>query len=201
MELDELKAGWQVLDQRVGRLETVAPDKGRGVVRAELRPLVIGQAIQIVVGAALAMAAGSFWFDHRDMPNLLVTGLLLHLYGVAIIVAAARNLFLVGRLNEAAAVLELQRRVATLRAWRIREGRGFGIVGCFMWVALVVWGFGLLGMDIVAARPAFVGFLMLTAMVCLGAFAWVARLSRAPEGGAVRRAHERLDEIARFAGG
>jgi len=42
---------------------------------------------------------------------------------------------------------------------------------------------------------------LVTAVVCLGGFAWVARLDRAPEGGAVRRARERLDEIARFEGG
>lgn len=198
MELDELNAGWQELDQRVGRLEAVVPGQGRGGVRVELRPLVIGQAVQILAGVALAMAAGSFWFDHRDMPSLLVTGLCLHLYGIAMVVSAARNLFLVGRVDAAAPVLELQRRVATLRAWRIREGRWFGIVGCFMWVALIVWAFGLLGVDIVAARPAFVGFLLLTAAVCLGVFAWTARLARAPEGRAVHRARERLDEIARF---
>ena len=70
-----------------------------------------------------------------------------------------------------------------------------------MWVALIVWAFGLLGVDIVAARPAFVGFLLLTAVVCLGVFAGVARLDRAPEGRAVRRARERLDEVARFEAG
>jgi len=201
MELDELKAGWQVLDQRVARLEAVAAARGRGGVRAELRPLVIGQVIQLVAGVALSMGSGPFWFDHRDVPNLLVTGLLLHLYGIAMIVAAARNLFLVGRVNEAAPVLELQRRVATLRAWRVREGRWFGVVGCFMWVAMVVWAFGLLGVDVVAANPAFVGFQLLTAVVCLGVYVLVARLARAPEGNAVHRARERLDEIARFEAG
>lgn len=201
MELDELKSAWQVLDQRVSQLEAVVADQGHRGVRAELRPLVVGQAIQIVGGVVFAMAAGSFWVNHRDMPNLLVTGVLLHLYAVAMIVAAARNLFLVGRVNEAAPVLELQRRVAALRAWRIREGRWFGIVGCFMWVAMIIWAFGMLGVDIVAAHPAFVGFQLLTALVCLGVYAAVARLARAPEGGAVRRAHERLEEIARFEDG
>jgi hypothetical protein len=201
MELDELKSAWQVLDQRVGRLEAAVPLRGPGGVRAELRPLVIGQAIQIVAGLALAMVAGSFWFDHRNVPTLLATGLLLHLYGMAMIVAAARNLFLVGRVNEAAPVLELQRRVTALRAWRIREGRWFGVVGCFMWVALIVWAFGSLGVDIVARRPLFVGFLLLTALVCLGVFALVTRLDRSPEGRAVSRARERLAEITRFEAG
>src|ERR1700754_1016708 len=126
MELDELKAGWKVLDQRVARLEALATGNGHGGVRAELRPLLIGQAIQIVAGVALAVAAGSFWFDHRGTPNLLATGLLLHLYGIAMVVAAARNVFLVGHVNEAAPVVELQRRVATLRAWAICEGARVG---------------------------------------------------------------------------
>jgi len=201
MELDELKAAWQLLDHRVSRLEAAAPARGVGGVRAELRPLVIGQAIQIVVGVVFALGAGLFWFDHRAMPNLLVTGVMLHLYAMAMIVAAARNLFLVGRVNEAAPVLELQRSVANLRAWRIREGRWFGIVGCFMWVALIVWAFGLLGVDIVAAHPAFVGFQLATAAVCLGVYGVVARLDRTPGGKAVQKARQRLDEIARFEAG
>lgn len=201
MELDELKAAWRVLDHRVSGLEAAAPARGVGGVRAELRPLVIGQTIQIVAGLAFAVGAGSFWIDHRDMPNLVVTGLLLHLYAIAMIVAAARNLFLVSRVSEGAPVLALQRRVASLRAWRIREGRWFGIVGCFMWVALIVWAFALLGVDIVATRPGFVGFLLATAVVCLGVYVVVSRLARSPEGRAVQRARERLDEIARFEAG
>jgi hypothetical protein len=201
MELDELKAAWRVLDHRVSRLEAAAPARGVGGVRAELRPLVIGQTIQIVAGLAFAVGAGSFWIDHRDMPNLVVTGLLLHLYAIAMIVAAARNLFLVSRVSEGAPVLALQRRVASLRAWRIREGRWFGIVGCFMWVALIVWAFALLGVDIVATRPGFVGLLLATAVVCLGVYVVVSRLARSPEGRAVQRARERLDEIARFEAG
>jgi hypothetical protein len=105
MELDELKSAWQVLDQRVARLETTTATGVHDGVRAELRPLTIGQSVQVVAGVALAVAAGSFWFDHRHVPNLLVTGLLLHVYGVAMLVAAARNLFLVARVNEAAPVL------------------------------------------------------------------------------------------------
>ncbi|HEY4090525.1 MAG TPA: hypothetical protein VGN46_03345 [Luteibacter sp.] len=202
MELDELKAGWAELDRRVAMLEVTGARHGAAAaVRAELRPLRWGQSVQIVFGLMLAIAAGSFWFDHRDAPGPLVAGLLLHAYGIAMIVAAARNLVLAANATEDAPVLALQQRVAVLRAWRIREGRWFGVVGCFMWVPMIVWAFGLLGVDIVAARPWFVGLNLLTAVVCLGAYLVVSRLVRTPEGGAVRRARERLDEIARFTGG
>lgn len=202
MELDDLKAGWATLDQRLARLEervaATTSDARRTGVRAELRPLVVGQVIQIVFGVLLALASGSFWVDHRHETNLLVTGLLLHAYGLAAIVAAGRNLFLTSRANEVAPVVELQRRVAALRAWRIREGRWFGVVGCFMWVAMVIWGFGLLGVDLVAVNPLFVGLQVICACVCLGVFVLVTRLDKAPEGSAVRRATERLDEISEF---
>jgi hypothetical protein len=199
MELDDLKAGWAELDRRLERMEArLAAESTTAGVRAELRPLVIGQWVQVAFGLLLAIAAGSFWADHRDTPSLLVAGLLLHAYGIAMIVAAARNLFLVARVDEAASVLALQHRVVTLRAWRIREGRWFGIVGCFMWVAMLVWAFGLLGLDIVTERPVFFGFQLLTALVCLGVYALVARWNKAPEGSVVRRAAERLAEIRRF---
>lgn len=203
MELDELKAGWAELDRRLSRIEAAVVSsqrRDRGV-RAELRPLIAGQVIQLGVGLLLAVAAGSFWVDHRAQPNLLVTGVLLHLYGIAMIVAAVRNLVFVARVDEAAPVLTLQSRIADLRAWRIREGRWFGVVGCFMWVAMVVWGFGLLGVDVVAVNPGFVGLQLVTAVVCLAVFIVVSRLDRKPEGSAVRRAQERLDEIERFRAG
>ncbi|MEX1826192.1 hypothetical protein [Luteibacter sp. CQ10] len=201
MELDELKIGWKALERRVAALEVQVPARGVGPVHAELRPLVVGQSVQMVFGIALAMAAGAFWFDHRDAPGPLVAGLLLHLYGIAMIVAAARNLVLVARARASAPLLELQARVAALRAWRIREGRWFGVVGCFMWVPMIVWAFGLAGVDIVAVRPGYVGWNLLTAVACLAAYLVVRRLGKVPEGASVRRARERLAEVERFARG
>lgn len=202
MELDELKAGWAVLDRRLSALE-VSLVAGRAVsgVRSELRLLRWGQATQALLGAGLALAAGSFGVDHRDAAGPLVAGLLLHAYGIAMVVAAARNLVLAARATESAPVLTLQRRVAELRAWRIREGFWFGVVGCFMWVPMLVWAFALLGVDIVAARPVFMGFNVLAGFVCLAVFLFLSRYMKAPEGGSVRRASERLEEIARFTGG
>lgn len=201
MELDDMKLAWAELDRRVAALEVVVPERRVAGIRAELRPLRWGQAIQALFGILLAVGAGSFWFDHRGAPGPLVAGLLLHAYGLAMVVAAARNLVLAARATEDVPVVALQGRVAALRAWRIREGRWFGIVGCFMWVPMIVWAFGLLGVDIVAARPGFIALNVLIAGVCLGVYLVVARLVKVPEGAAVRRAQERLDEVARFTGG
>ena len=201
MELDELKSAWAELDRRVAVLEVAMPVRGAAaIVREELRPLCWGQSVQVVGGLLLALGAGSFWFDHRDAAGPLVAGLLLHIYGVSMIIAAARNLVLAVRASEDLPVLALQRRLATLKAWRIREGRWFGIVGCFMWVPMIIWAFAQLGVDIVAARPGFVAWNVVVAVVCLGAYVVVSRLVSTPEGAAVRRARERLEEIARFTG-
>jgi hypothetical protein len=163
-----------------------------------LRPLVVGQVVQLAFGLPFALAAGSFWLDHRAAPGLLVAGLLLHLYAIAMIVAAVRNLVLVAGVNEAQPVLGLQERMAALRAWRIREGRWFGIVGSFMWVPMVICAFGLLGVDLVMTHPLYVVANGLVAVACLGVFVAVSRRGKAPEGSVVRRARERLDEIKRF---
>jgi hypothetical protein len=201
MELDELKVAWAELDRRVTALEVAIPRGGAvAAVRTELRPLRWGQSAQIVGGLLLAIAAGSFWFDHRDATGPLVAGLLLHAYGIAMIIAAARNLALAALATTDAPVLVLQQRVAALRAWRIREGRWFGVVGCFMWVPMMIWAFAWLGVDIVAARPGFIALNVLVAVVCLGVFLVVSRVLKTPEGASVRRARERLEEVARFTG-
>lgn len=199
MELDDLKTGWAELDRRVAALNVIVHEQHAVAgVRAELRPLRWGQTFQAAFGLMLAIAAGSFWVEHRDALGLLVAGLLLHFYGIAMIAVAARNLVLAARASEHVPVLALQQRIAALRAWRIREGRFFGVVGCFMWVPMIVWAFGLLGVDIVAANPSFVGLNLAVAVVCLAGYLIVSRIAKAPEGAAVRQARERLDELASF---
>ncbi|WP_369930634.1 hypothetical protein [Xanthomonas sp. NCPPB 2632] len=202
MELDELRAGWAELDQRLDRVERSRDAlEARTVisgVRTELRPLIGGQIVQLLVGTWLALQAGAFWMAHRQTSGLLVSGLLLHLYGIAMIAAAARSLVLATGLDESLPVLDVQARIVALRAWRIREGRWFGLVGSFMWVAMIVCVFGMLGVDILVVNPAFVVWNLLAAFVCVGVFAAVSFLRPAQGGSAVRRAQARLDEVARF---
>ena len=78
MELDDLKAAWKALDQRVaaqGALNLRMYKEGKlDRLRRGLRPLVWGQAIQIVIGALVTVWGGSFWVAHRNVPHLLIVG-------------------------------------------------------------------------------------------------------------------------------
>ena len=87
MDTDELKAAWQALERRMtlqdqlslhlfreGRLEKA---------RHSLRPLFWGQLIQIAFGVAMIVLGVSCWTPHRDLPVLLVSGIIVHAYGVA----------------------------------------------------------------------------------------------------------------------
>jgi hypothetical protein len=214
MELDELKLAWQALDRRLEQqaaLDTHVFRRGQlDGMRSELRPLAWGQVIQLFAGATMALVFAPFWVAHRETLHLLMTGLLLHLYALMLIVSAARNLYLINRIDYAAPVLSIQRALAELRAWRLRETCVFGAIGCVIWVPFLLYVFALLGADLYLAQPAIVAIFIGCAVVCLALFGLIARAIRrrsipwarnmedSAAGRSVRRARERLEELARF---
>ena len=124
MELDDMKAAWKTLDQRLDaqtalNLHMFKEGKLDRMKRG-LRPLVWGQAIQIVVGALVAIWGGSFWVDHRDVPHLLIAGLIVHAVGISMIGMGALMEVLIARIDYSAPVLTIQRQLAQLRKVYIR---------------------------------------------------------------------------------
>ena len=114
MELDEMKLAWRALDRRLDQQHALSlqlfGDGKLDKTRRVLRPLKFGQWVQLILALLLSLLAGSFWFDHRDSLHLLIVGLLVHAYGMMLIVFAVRNVYLIGRLDCAAPVLTIQRR-------------------------------------------------------------------------------------------
>lgn len=213
MELDELKQSWQALDRRMAQQHALTLQLQRESrlekMRHGLRPLWVGQIVQIVAGALLSLVAGNFWFEHRQYPHLLFCGVLVHLYGVLMIVFAARNLHLVKQIDYAAPVLDIQRRLAELRAWKTRvEAPVFLVTGCFVWIPALLMLFAGLGADVWKLHPDVVLWLCASGvasvlLVWLGMQAikriWGARvLEREAAGYSVRRAEAVLDEVRRF---
>jgi hypothetical protein len=217
MELDELKQAWNTLDRRLQQGEAL----GARVLRESrldrmqrgLRPLVVGQSAQLAAGVGLMLLFAPYWVEHRDTLHLALCGLFLHAYGLLFVLFAARNLYLIGRIDYSAPVLQIQRRIADLRAWRVRvESPMFILLGCFCWIPFVLVELHqLAGIDLWLSAPQLVGWLIASGVVSALAFcglwywtrrpkraAWARRWDDAAAGGSVGRAQAALDELARF---
>ena len=216
MELDDLKSAWQSLNETMARQNALnlrlLKEQKLDKVRHGLRPLVWGQAIQMVLGALVVILSAGFWTNHRHVPHLLVTGLVMHAYGLAMILFGARLQVLIGRIDFGAPVMEIQRRMAELRRFYGRGG--MWIIGLPWWVLWIVGMemlfMGLFGADLYVNLPPAVtisqfaiGFLGWALTLIFDA--WARRhpklgpkLLRATEGKNLTRAKAALEAIARF---
>ncbi len=214
-ELEDLKATWQTLNRNLERQHTLALQQFRETKRRRFRSgfrlLVLGQIIQIIGGGLLALWGGSFWVDHLGIAHLMVEGILVHLYGIMMIVFAARDLVLVRQFDYTAPVLTLQKQIGDLRAWHRTAGLWFGLTGCFIWIPALLMIFHALGADVWRRNPEVVGWFLLSGLVSLGILWAIVAFSRRPgrekfargldnstAGWSVRRAESVLEEIERF---
>jgi hypothetical protein len=215
MELDDLKLAWQALDRRLERqhaLELHTYRLGRlRSVRNGLWPLATGQMVQLFAGVGLIALAAPFWIAHWGTVHLVVYGLALHAYGLLLAIFAGRDLASIARIDYAAPVLEIQARLAGLRAQRIRVAPWFAVTGCFVWVPAVLAVFAWLGADVWVHKPSVVAWFLASGCVALGITAGIAGWLRVPgreriarafddsaAGRSVTRAQAVMEEIARF---
>lgn len=157
MELDEMKLAWSALEHRLERQQAlnvrIFRENRLDKMRRGLRPLVWGQAIQLVIGLLLAGFAGAFWMTHAHVAHLLVCGLLVHAYGWLLIAFAVRVLYLIRRLDYSTPVLAIQRQLADLRAWRVRvEAPVNAVLGCFIWIPVLWMNLAWYGIDLWSPR-------------------------------------------------
>ena len=214
MELDEMKLAWQQIDRRLQRQEDLQQrlfmDGKLGKARRGLRPLAWGQVLQLAIGVAFALWGGSFWFEHRQVLHLLICGLLVHACGVLFIIFAARNLYLLGQIDYAAPVLDIQRRLADLRAWRLRvEAPAGTVIACFIWIPVLLtslaghgidlWAYGARGFLYWALGSSAVGLVMVVLVVWLMRWLGYGHVIEASAiGRSVERAEAELQEIDHF---
>jgi hypothetical protein len=213
--LDDLKTAWQALDRKLERQHALVLHQFKETklakVRGGFRPLVIGQIIQTIIGLMFALLGGSFWFDHIGKPHLVIYGLLLHAYGIMMIVFALRDMVFIHEIDYGAPVVAIQKQIARVRAWRQRAGVWFAVAGCFIWVPLILMIFYGLGADVWMKSRDVVYWFLLSSSICLaltyGLIWWSRRPGRerlakylrdSSAGKTVTRAEEMLAEIERF---
>src|SRR3546814_7281905 len=119
MELDDLKNAWQSLDPRLDQQHTlqlhIFRERKLDALRRHLRPLVWGHALQMVFGVSLVLLAASVWNENLHQTHLLVAGLVMHVYGIAVIIFGGVMLGRISRIDFSTPVLNLQKQLASVR--------------------------------------------------------------------------------------
>ena len=213
MELDELKAAWQSLDRRLQQQNALSLHALRQSstqrMHSSLRPLVWGQALQMLIGAAGLLVLAPIWIAHRQDLAVLICGVVVHAYCVGLIAFGALMQAQIARIDYAAPVLAIQRQLLQLR--RTYAIGGALVVGLPWWFLtaplLVVLSRG----AIMTSAPSVIWIQLAIGAVGLLATAWFQRWSHRPHrtqlarrlddsaaGGSIRRAQAALDEISRF---
>lgn len=214
--LDDLKLAWKALDARLHlqnalQLEALR-DRKLGRVRASLRPLAIGQAVQMLFGIVCVLIGVGLWKTFYAIVPVLLAGIVLHVYGVATIVAAGIVLGGISRIDRSLPVLELQRRLAKLRRSYILSGMAVGLPWWGLWMlpplVLVSLHNAKNGTD---GLPIWLWVSLALCALAAAGTVWFHRWSRKPgrealakrledsaAGGSLRRAQAELDDLQRY---
>jgi hypothetical protein len=211
--LDNLKLAWKELSLKLERQNALSlhqlKQEKLARFRSDLRPLVCGQMVQLVVGAIIVGFFAQFSIQQMANPHLLICGILLAAYGIMFIAFATRDLALIRRIDYAAPVVAIQRALAKLRAWHVRAAAWYGLTGSVVWLPVMIVVLYLLGADFWMDKPEKIYWLISTAVVCLASNVGLMLLARSPGkcglwlreswiGRSVNRAQAALTEIEEF---
>jgi hypothetical protein len=219
MTFEEMQQQWMAQERRIDTLVRVnrelLRERTARPLRKSMTRLSVFSALEAVAAAAGLLWTGSFLFVNWAEPRFLLPGLALHLWLAAALGASVYEITLARSLDYAAPLPELQRRVAELRAFRIRSMRVALLTGQVVWWIpfgiVALWGlFGVdlyrlvslehlllqvgAGLALVALLP-WAARLLVRSGAATGALAGTSRLLAGTDLASAERA---LTELARF---
>jgi len=216
MELDDLKQAWQTIDRRLEQHNTLQlrlyRDGKLDTLRRRLRPLVWGQAMQLLFGALVVMMSAAFWSSHRQETPMLVAGIVMQVYGLTTIIMSGVTLGRLGRIDYAAPVVIMQKQLAGVRRLHVLGGMLVGLPWWVLWLPLLMMFFkAAFGADLYSNLQSWFWINIAVGLVGLSATWWFHRWSQHPSrprlaklvddsmtGSSLRKAQAVLDEIAEF---
>lgn len=218
MELDELKPAWQRLEHELSEQKRITSallaERASSRVESALRPLFNWQVFQIIAGFVLASLGARFWLPRLDQTLLMVSGIIVHAYGIALII---NGIYVVMRLREidySAPVTTLQKRIARLERSYVLSGWILGLPWWLLWIPVSLVLLTLAGIDLSRVPPGswlpaniVIGLagMVLTVVV----YRWARRssrpgvrerLERMVSGASIDRAKRLLVDVERFEG-
>lgn len=200
MELDDLKLALARLDKRYEAQAALDLALTRRAARDRaadgLRPMARRQIGLIVSGAITAFIGVATWHGNGGEGGGMgpfVSGIILHIYGVAMILFGVLLRVLIGGIDWAEPVVAIQRRLTKARRAYVLAGLIIGLTWCVLWMPAMVAGFFLLfGVDIVAPSPStwlWMGLGGFALMVAVGlVYLWASATRRDAVTGAFDRA-------------
>jgi hypothetical protein len=216
MELDDLKAAWQILDRRLEQQSAlnlhIFRESRLDKVRGSLRRLYLGRIAQILFGDALIYFGVISSMRYHAIPHLLFCGLCMLAYGLLIVVLAGVTLARISHVDYTAPVLNIQKQVSSLHRTDVVASLCAGLPWWLLWIPIFVLEVKAnLGADLFVTAPGFVWISVMVGIAGLFATGWFYRRSRNPwyprltksldnavGARSLRDARNELDEIARF---
>ncbi len=111
-------------------------------VEKSLRPLFRWQLVQMVFGVALIAVGAQCWAQNTSVPHRLVSGVIVHVYGVIVISQAALVCTRIRRIDYSKSVGDIRSKLDSVRSGYLRAGVIIGFIWWLMWIpACVAIGF------------------------------------------------------------
>lgn len=160
MELEELKAGWNSVNNRLDDVLVVQNALKKAVLSGQTKSstsrLKIGPICELVVGSLTVLLSGGFMADNfakilRAPTSAIPFGLLYGL-GIFTIWLSIRLLIMVSGLDYAEPIVDTQRKIAALRSLRVRATQFMMLMGLPLWIIFpLVAGQAIFGFEFVQA--------------------------------------------------
>ncbi|MFK8114039.1 MAG: serine/threonine protein kinase, partial [Rubripirellula sp.] len=171
-------------------------------VKGSLRPLFRGQIVQILIGVAIIILGAQCWARNTSIPHRLVSGVILHLYGIFVIASAAAVCTRIKRIDYSNPVVDIRDKLGRLQALYLRVGPGLGLPWWLLWIPACV----AIGFDAVL-HPSSLVVSLIVGVVGLAVSLWLYWLAVRPgtassesrrqklSGGSISAAYLALEEI------
>lgn len=152
-----MKSVWQEMNRRMEQQQRlswqVLHEAKLAKARHSLWPLFFGQLVQMIIGVLVIVLAVAYWSSHRDVPHRLVAGIIVHVYGVLLIMLGGITLAKMRAIDYSEPVTTIQKHLGHLRRFYILNGMIVGLPWWVLWVAFMQVVFGLLGADLYRNSP------------------------------------------------